>query len=199
MLFVLASALGLLSFFEPCTIATHTLFSARAHAQPRAVCGRALFELVLTRTLLLVVIVPSVVLWASPAAPGPWLAAGVLALMASVYVISRLVYLPVPHVELWRLWPGGQRFASGVKLGLTLPACTLPLFVIAVVAAVVVGSPVAGAAAGALFAIFFTLPSAVLAFVGFTAASQRLLSHSARATSYLTAALLYGGAVYVLV
>lgn len=45
-----AAALGLLSFFEPCTIATHTLFSARAHADLRAARHGALLGLWITRS-----------------------------------------------------------------------------------------------------------------------------------------------------
>lgn len=52
-LVVTALLLGLLAFFEPCTIATHTLFSARVHRQSPAACCQSLLAVWLSRFLLL--------------------------------------------------------------------------------------------------------------------------------------------------
>jgi hypothetical protein len=49
-----------------------------------------------------------------------------------------------------------------------------------------------------LFAALFTAPTAVTALLGVSESSRRFLNGAARATPYLTAALLYGAAVYLL-
>jgi cytochrome c-type biogenesis protein len=197
LLLLLAAALGTLSFFEPCTIATHAVFSARVHARPHGERRAELLMLAAARMALAIGLLTALVAVIVPPAWGRWLPAVGLTAMASVYVVSRFVYLPVPHLEFWRLAPGGGNCATAVKLGLTLPACTLPLFVIVAAAAVTVGSIAAAAAAGALFASCFTLPILVTTVTGLSAGGQRLLSVSARAASYVTAVLLYGGAMYL--
>ena len=53
-----------------------------------------------------------------------------LGVLGAVYLISRRVYLPVPHLEFFRLIPGYARVPHGIRLGLTIPACTLPLVVV---------------------------------------------------------------------
>ncbi|MEK7815876.1 MAG: hypothetical protein AAB294_03545 [Pseudomonadota bacterium] len=193
-----ASVLGLLSFFEPCTIATHTLFSARAHAWARPACCHELLVLWATRSLLASGLLALAVLLTPPPSWGAVLPSVILAVIASVYVISRSVYLPVPHLEFHRLVPGHVRLPPAVRLGLTLPACTLPLFVIVLGMAITLDSYALAVAGGLLFAAFFTLPTAITAVVGLSVAGQRFLKASALATSYLTAGLLYAAAAYFL-
>jgi cytochrome c-type biogenesis protein len=195
-LIVAASVLGLLSFFEPCTIATHTLFSARAHARAWPACRRELLVLWLTRSLLVTGLLAVAVLLTPPPEWGDMLPGAILAVMASVYIVSRFVYLPVPHLEFHRLVPG--RPPAAVRLGLTLPACTLPLFVIVLGMVVTLDSIALAFAGGLLFASLFTLPTAVVAVTGLSAAGQRFLKASALAASYVTAGLLYGAALYLL-
>lgn len=194
----IAAALGLLCFFEPCTIATHTLFSVRAHARPRAARFLELAILWATRTLFIVALLLLISLLV--AAP-PWSGYApslIVAVMATVYLVSRFVYVPVPHLEFWRLLHGAETLPPAVKLGLTLPACTLPLFLIVAALAVTSASMPLAAAAGLLFASLFTLPTAILAVTGMTHRLRHLLNASAATTSYLTAALLYAGAAYLL-
>lgn len=193
-----ASVLGLLAFFEPCTIATHTLFSVRAHARPWLVCRRELFVLWFTRSLLVAGLLAVAVLLTPSPAWGAVLPSVILAVMASVYIVSRFVYLPVPHLKFHRLLPDGVRLPSAVRLGLTLPACTLPLFAIVLGMAITLDSYALAVTGGLLFASLFTLPTAVAAVVGLSAAGRRFLKASALATSYLTAGLLYAAAVYLL-
>lgn len=193
-----ASALGLLSFFEPCTIATHTLFSARAHAHPWSACRHELFVLWLTRSLLVTGLLAVAVLLSPPPKWGEVLPSVILAVMASVYIVSRFVYVPVPHLEFHRLVPGRVRLSAAVRLGLTLPACTLPLFVIVLGMVVTLDSFALALAGGLLFASLFTLPTAVVAVTGLSVSGQRFLKASALATSYITAGLLYAAAVYLL-
>ena len=196
---VLAAALlGLLAFFEPCTIATHTLFSARAYARPWPVCCRELLALWVTRSLLVTGLLMVAVLLTPPPVWGAVLPSVILAAMASVYIVSRFVYLPVPHLEFHRLVPGGLRLPAAVQLGLTLPACTLPLFVIVFGMVITFDSYALAVASGLLFAGLFTLPTAVAAVTGLSAGGQRFLKASALATSYLTAGLLYAAAAYLL-
>ncbi len=193
-----ASVLGLLSFFEPCTIATHTLFSVRAHTRPWPACCRELFVLWLTRSLLVTSLLTVAVLLTSPPAWGGLLPSVILAVMASVYIVSRFVYLPVPHLEFHRLLPGSARLPAAVRLGLTLPACTLPLFVIVLGMAATLDSYALAAAGGVLFASLFTVPTALAALTGLSDGGRRFLNGAARATPYATAGLLYGAAVNLL-
>lgn len=192
------AVLGLLSFFEPCTIATHTLFSARVHAHRRSARHTELFVLWATRSLLVMGLLAAAVLLTSPPAWGETLPSVILAVMGSVYTVSRFVYLPVPHLEFHRLIPGRLHLPVAVRLGLTLPACTLPLFVIVLGMTITLDSYVLAAAGGLLFASLFTAPTVLAALVGLSDGGRRFLNFSAVATSYITAALLYGASAYLL-
>lgn len=193
-----AALLGLLAFFEPCTIATHTLFSARAHKAPRAGCCQSLLAVWLTRSILSGVLLVTAVLAIPPLVWGPYLPSIILAAMAIVYIVSRFTYIPVPHLEFFRLLPGGRSLPFAVQLGLTLPACTIPLFVVVVGIAVTVDSVGFAALAGLLFATLFTAPLVLTAFKGVHADGRELLNRVARGSPYLTAALLFGAALYLL-
>lgn len=194
----IATVLGALSFFEPCTVATHTLFSARSHARRGSARCRELLTLWGVRSLLSVGLLLVSVALAAPFRFGAYLPSIALAVIASVYLVSRVAYLPVPHLEFWRLLPGGASRAPVVKLGLTLPACTLPLFVIVAAVTSALDSWLAALGAGMLFAALFTAPTVVTASLGLSARGRRFLSGAALATPYLTAALLYGAAVCLL-
>ena len=194
-----AALLGLLAFFEPCTIATHTLFAARAHGQPRTACCRSLLAVWLTRSALLIVLLVSAVLAIPPLICGPYLPSIILAVMAVVYIVSRFTYIPVPHLEFFKLLPGGRSLPHAVQLGLTLPACTLPLFVVVAALAVTVNSVGIALVAGLLFATLFTAPMVVTSFKGVHSDGRELLNRAARGSPYLTAVLLFGAALYLLV
>ncbi len=194
-----ASLLGLLAFFEPCTIATHTLYAVRAHQQGRMSCCRGLLSVWLSRSLLLVALLVGAVLLTSPPAWGPWLPSIVLTAIAAVYMVSRFVYLPVPHLEFCKLVPGGRRLPFGVQLGLALPACTLPLVVVVIGIAITLDSVLYAALAGLLFATLFTLPMVFASFKGVHQEGQELLNRAARGSPWLTAVLLLATALYLLV
>lgn len=195
-LLLIAGVLGLLSFFEPCTIATHALFAARVHADPVARRQRALMQLLLSRALLLSV------LFAAAAAIG-WekfstaAAIAMLGAIGAVYLISRKLYLPVPHVEFFRLLPAHAGLAQAYKLGWTLPACTLPLVLIVALACALNQRSLIAAAAGWVFALMFTLPTLWDSAYGLDAAHRAFLSRAANASPYITAALLWGGALLI--
>lgn len=162
LLLVASGILGLLSFFEPCTIATHTVFAARSHAQH----GRGLLPLWITRSVLLAaILVVATVLLPQPHW-GPYLSAGFLVLIAVPFVISRFMYLPVPHFTFYRLVPGSKHWSPAIHLAWTLPACALPLFGIVGGIAVTLHQPLWAGIAGMLFATTFTLPVMVAAWIG---------------------------------
>ncbi len=193
-----AALLGLLAFFEPCTIATHTLFSARAHQTPRRRCCQSLLAVWLARSALCSGLLLAIVAL-SPAPQWPaWLPSLVLALMATLYLVSRFAYLPVPHLAFARLLPGGQSLPFAIQLGLTLPACTLPLFVVVAGLAAAVDSLFFAALAGLLFAGFFTAPLVFSSLAGVRADTRDLLSRAAEGSPYLTAVLLLGAALFLL-
>ncbi len=191
-----SGVLGFLAFFEPCTIATHTLFSARNTRGERGRCCRNLFAVWLARGLLLsLLFLLAVMLIEAPAWTPLAISIG-LSLIASVYLISRFVYLPIPHFSLAGLLPGGHRLPYAVKLGLTLPACTLPLVLITAALLVSVGSLPVALAAAWLFASLFTLPMAVASFTGIGPDAREFLSRIAAITPWITAALLFGAAAW---
>ena len=194
-LLLAALLLGTLAFFEPCTIATHTLFAVRAHRAPRTARHRTLLGLWLSRALLLSVLFGAVVVVTPAPEWGSGFAAAALALLAALYLVSRFAYLPVPHLEFHRLLPGGRRLPQSLRLGLTLPACTLPLVVIVAALVARVDSLAWAVAAGVLFASLFTLPVAVASHTGLHAAGRNFLDLAARNSPFLTAVLLLGGAV----
>lgn len=194
-----AALLGLLAFFEPCTIATHTLFSARVSKETRPRCCQSLLAVWLTRSALLIGLLMAAVLVTPPLVWGPYLPSIILAAMAIVYIVSRFTYIPVPHLEFFRLLPGSRSLSFAVQLGLTLPACTIPLFVVVVGLAVTVDSVGLAALAGLLFATLFTTPTVVTAFKGVHADGRELLNRTAQGSPYLTAVLLFGAALYLLI
>lgn len=199
LLLTTSAVLGGLSFFEPCTIATHTLFSVRAHQQPRAGCCQGLLTVWLARSVLLVALLVAAVLLAPVPTWGSYPPSVILAIMGTVYIVSRFTYIPVPHLEFFKLLPRGRSLPFAIQLGLTLPACTIPLFVVVAGLAVTVDSVGFAALAGLLFATLFTAPLVLTAFKGVHADGRELLNRAAKGSPYLTAALLFGASLYLLI
>ena len=200
MLLLTATLLGLLAFFEPCTIATHTLFSVRAHQSTDSkACCQSLLTVWLSRTVLLSGLFVIAVLLTDAPQWGPYLPSIILSAMAVVYVVSRFTYIPVPHLEFFKLIPGGKKLPYAMQLGLTLPACTLPLVVVTAGMAITVGSIGFAALAGLLFASLFTLPMVVASYKGVHEDARQLLNRAAKGSPYLTAILLLGTALYLLI
>lgn len=197
-LILAAVLLGGLAFFEPCTIATHTLFAARSHTLSRARCCQGLFAVWLARSSLSVVLLVGATLLLPQPEWGPWLPGIILSVMALLYIVSRFAYLPVPHLEFFRLLPGGRSLPFAVQLGLTLPACTIPLFMVVTGLAVTLDSAPLAALAGVLFATLFTAPMVVTSLKGVHADGRDFLNRAATGSPYLTAILLLGAALYLL-
>ena len=188
---MLAGTLGLLAFFEPCTIATHGLFAEYAHRSPRRACCQGLLTVWLARSLLLLVLFATPVLLFAPMRLSVTTQGVGLLALGSLYLISRRIVLPVPHIEFARLIPGGRRLGRAVTLGLTIPACVIPLLLVVGVAVQQTGSLAVAAWAAILFAGLFNLPMALAARRGLTPAARDLFSRSARAAPYVTATLLF--------
>lgn len=194
-LFVTAAVLGLLAFFEPCTIATHTLFIVRLHQQRPIDRFRSLLVVWLTRCVMIIGLLLMIVAFIPTPQWGALLPSVILMMMALLFVISRWVYIPVPHLALHRLLPKGNTFTTAAQLGLTLPACTLPLFIIIAGLALTNNSLWYTAVAGFLFASVFTLPMMITAITGISVTGRELLQRAATAAPYLTAVLLFGAAL----
>jgi len=200
LLLITASLLGLLAFFEPCTIATHTLFSVRVHqSNDTKKCCQNLLTVWISRTVLLIsIFVISVVIFDTPQW-SPTMPSIILTIMAVVYIVSRFTYIPVPHLEFYKILPKGKSLPFSVQLGLTLPACTLPLIIVTTGMAVTVDSVGFAIIAAILFSTLFTVPMVVAAYKGVHGDAQQLLSRAAKASPYLTAMLLFGTALFLLV
>lgn len=199
MLLVTAALLGLLAFFEPCTIATHTLFSVRVSQQKNnKACCQSLFAVWMSRTLLMAGLFALAVYFIEPPQWGAYTPSIILSLMAVLYLISRFIYIPIPHLEFFKLLPFSKQLPFSIQLGLTLPACTLPLVVVTAGMAVTLGSIYFAVIAGVLFASLFTLPMMIAVYKGVHDDAKQLLSHAAKASPYFTAVLLIGTAVVLL-
>jgi len=193
LLLITAALLGLLAFFEPCTIATHTLFAVRAHAAAQLERSWALVQLLISRTLLLGLLFGGAALLGLSALSATT-AMLMLTAIGLVYLISRRVYLPVPHVEFFRLLPRHADLSQGLKLGLTLPACTLPLVLIVGVLAALSQQILLAVLAGSVFAAMFTLPTWWGVRFGLGPQARAFLAHAAAISPYLTTLLLWGAA-----
>jgi len=197
-LFVTTAVLGLLAFFEPCTIATHTLFIVRLHTQRPAQRLRQLFMVWLTRLLMISGLLLVIVAIIPTPQWGPLLPSLILVMMAVLYLISRWIYLPIPHLALHRLLPNGNNLATGLQLGLTLPACTLPLFVIIAGLALINNSFLYTVLAGVLFATAFTLPMMITASTGISISGRQFLQRATTAAPYVTAVSLFSAALFLI-
>lgn len=195
-LIITATVLGFLSFFEPCTIATHTLFAARASRDTAWRRRRALVHLVLSRMGLLAAIFATAALIGLEQFPVN-AAIAMLGAIGAIYLVSRRIYLPVPHIEFFRLLPRHDRLAQGLKLGLTLPACTLPLVAMVGVIAALTRQPDMAVLAGLAFAGMFSLPTLWDSTHGFDAAHRAFLGKAAAVSPYITTLLLWGGAFLI--
>jgi len=200
LLLLTATLLGLLAFFEPCTIATHTLFSVRVHkSKDTKQCCQNLLAVWLSRTLLLISIFTIAVVLTEVPEWGPYTPSIILTVMAAVYVISRFTYIPVPHLEFFKFIPKGSKLPFSIQLGLTLPACTLPLIIVTTGMAITVNSIGFAILAAVLFSSLFTLPMIIAAYKGIHSDAQQLLNRAAKGSPYLTAMLLIATALFLLI
>ncbi len=119
-----------------------------------------------------------------------------LLVIGGIYLFSRFVYLPIPHLEFFRLVPGWKSLPYAVMLGLTLPACTIPLVMILIASAVTLDNTPAAAVAGLLFGSAFSLITMLTAITGVNIQGAGFLSGAAQTTPYITAVLLLGTAAY---
>ncbi len=196
LLIVTAAGLGLLAFFEPCTIATHTLFAARSSRDDAGRRRLALTQLVIARSALLAGLFGLAAAIGLDGLSAPQ-ASLMLGFIGAVYLVTRRVYLPVPHVECFRLIPGGRRLPQAVRLGLTLPACTLPLVAVVGILAALVQRIDLALWAGLVFTAMFTLPTVWDSLRGLSPPHRAFLGRAAAASPYATALLLWSGALVI--
>jgi len=198
-LYIMAVLLGLLAFFEPCTIATHTLFAQRIHKKMVAAPGRELLFFLLARTLLTALLLFTVttvlprVGWTkiSPAVP--------LLVIGTLYLVTRFIYLPIPHLEFYRLLsPCRRTVPYAIQLGLTLPACTIPLVCILIGGAITLDLPSVAGIAGLLFGAAFSCVTVLTSITGIGSRGAGFLSTAAKTTPYATSFFLVTAAVYLL-
>lgn len=199
LLLLSAALLGLLAFFEPCTIATNTLYAVKVNRTEPGHCCRSLLTVWLSRCLLLIILFAGAVALLPAPQWQPYTPSILLAVMAVVYLLSRFVYIPVPHLPFYKLLPAAERLPYAIQLGLTLPACTLPLVVIIAGMSVTQGSLLDALLAAIVFASLFTLPMAIASYRGLQKDSLDLLNRAAGGSPYLTAVLLFALALYLLV
>ncbi len=198
LLLSVSALLGFLAFFEPCTIATHTLFAVRAGQQGKAARRKALWQLLGSRFLLSTFIIGAAIYFREPPQWTGYTASVILGLIAVIYVLSRKIYIPIPHLAFYRLLPGGRRLPDALQLGLTLPACTIPLFLTVAGLAVTVHQWVQGIWAAMLFTLFFSLPTIFSAVKGVSPSQREFLSRIAGVTPYVSAVLFLGAALFLL-
>jgi cytochrome c-type biogenesis protein len=196
-LLVAATVLGFLSFFEPCTIATHTLFAVRAHHDTPKLRWLALFQLMLSRALLLMVILGGAAMFGLTELSSN-MSMLILIVIGLVYLVTRKIYLPVPHLEFYRLLPLRVSISHGLKLGLTLPACTLPLVIITAVLSALTQRPAVAMFAGVLFALMFTLPTLWSSTHKLNDLQRTFLGKAANLSPYVTTLLLWSCAFVIL-
>lgn len=196
-LLLAAFVLGSLAFFEPCTIATHTLFTARAYRKPQRHCCKQMIAVWLSRSLLSIGLLVLALLVLPQPHWGAQQPSIILSAMALLYLLSRVIYIPIPHLTFYRLLPYQRRLAESIKLGMTLPACTLPLFVVIIGLTLTVQNLWLTILAGLLFAGGFSLPMAITGLKGIEPPMQNFLQRAAKASPYLTAALLFTAALYL--
>ena len=89
------------------------------------------------------------------------------------------------------------RLSQGLKLGLTLPACTLPLVLIVGILSALTREPAVAALAGFVFAVTFTLPTLWGSAQGLDSAARAFLGQAASLSPYLTTALMWGAAFLI--
>jgi len=199
LLLLTSMTLGLLAFFEPCTIATHTLYSAKINQFEKKRCWKNLFTIWLSRSLLLIILLTTAVFLTEPPQWSETLPSIILLIIAIIYLISRFIYIPIPHLEFHKLLPYKKDIPHAIKLGLTLPACTLPLIVVVGGIAITVGSIGFAILSAILFSSLFTAPMAIAAYKGINKNSLQLLNKAAKGSPYLTAILLFSLALFLLV
>lgn len=196
LLLMTAAGFGLLAFFEPCTIATHTLFAVRANHDAARRRWISLTQLVLSRTVLLAALF-GIAAWLGLDSIAANTATAMLGVIGAIYLVSRKVYLPVPHIEFFRLLPRHHRLPQAMKLGLTLPACTLPLVAVVGVLSALIRQPEIAMLAGLAFAAMFSLPTVWDSMHGLSASHRAFLGKAANASPYVTALLLWSGAFLI--
>jgi len=186
---VIIAVIGLLGFFEPCTIATHTLFGVRAHRKNGKTRHTEITKLLVSRVLVSWLLLSfAVTIFEIPR----WETIPpeiIFLFLAAIYFVSRYSYIPIPHIDFSRLLPLKLRSQDAIRLGLTLPACTIPLFIVVLGITVTVGSFIFAFAAGLIYTVTFSIPTIVVAYKGAAETTRKIFDRSARITPFITSGL----------
>ncbi|NOX17489.1 MAG: hypothetical protein GXO87_04300 [Chlorobi bacterium] len=183
------AVIGLLSFFEPCTIATHTLFGVRAHGERADKRFSEIFNLLVFRTALFVLII---FIFVAAFGKQEWKTISpeiIFTVLAAVYFISRYSYIPIPHVDFSFLLPAKLKKREAIKLGLTLPACTIPLFIIVIGISLTVHTFAFAFLAAIVYSATFTLPTIITAYKGASVKTRKIFGTTAKTTPFITSGL----------
>ncbi len=102
------------------------------------------------------------------------------------YTISRYAWIPIPHIRWYRLWGKGESHPLYLQLGLTIPACTIPLTISIIGWGMLKGQWPAAAALMAGYATGLSLPVFIITVMGMHPMVRAVLSPAAR-TPWITA------------
>jgi len=189
-IFLLSAAIiGLLGFFEPCTIATHTLFGIRTHQDKSKAGIINIILLIITRTLLYILLLTitlplfNKIRWQiiSPEI--------IFIFLSAIYLISRYSYIPIPHINFAALLPKNLKQKDSIRLGLTLPACTIPLFIVVLGLSLTVHKTYFSILLGITYSFMFTLPTVITFIKGTSLKTRKFFIAAAKITPFVTSGL----------
>ncbi len=179
--------LGLIAFFEPCTIATHTLFAV--HTKQKNKIIKELSILITTRiSLIIILLVVINILFNAP----NWeiIKPEILFIvLAAIYLVSRYSYIPIPHLDFSELLPSKFKNNNALRLGFTMPACTIPLFIVIVGLTLTIDNIMFTIIAGLVYGVMFSLPTVISVYKGVSTNAATILEYAAKTTPFITAGL----------
>ena len=191
---LLGVVLGALAFFEPCAIASNVLFTQYVQRISRRQRFGQLGRMVLARIGLLAALGLAVSAFARARGLPCRRCSSRSRTASSASSSSQPLRLHprAAHQVLRDCSRAEGRLTEGTKIGLTLPACTIPLAGALLMALAGTASPILGAITMSLFAVFFSVPAFIYSFRPATPRTLRFLDRSARATPYLTGGVVRG-------
>ncbi|VAX23839.1 hypothetical protein MNBD_IGNAVI01-918, partial [hydrothermal vent metagenome] len=113
----------------------------------------------------------------------------IFVILAAVYFISRYSYIPIPHIDFSFFLPSKLKEQDSIKLGVTLPACTIPLFIVVIGISLTVHTFTFALIAAVVYSVMFTLPTIVTVFKGASVKTRKIFGTTARITPFITSGL----------
>jgi len=164
----LAMILGLVSFLEPCSIATYTLNSARLHKGQTKEKLLGLSQMLIIKSLLLIAIFNLLVYILKETNIPSLVFIIALLVFASMFILSKFIYFYIPHLEFFRCLPKHQNLSQSLKLSLSIPACNIPMILLMSFLLINAHSYLVATLAAILFTFFYTLPTLYFITRGFS-------------------------------